>query len=729
MFDLELPTTLLSCLLPFIILLIIKRRSIFTTLSPPESPENAKLPRSYPIIGSFFSIYANRNQSVQWTSEMVTNSPTSTFVLHGPFGTRTIYTGNTSNLHHILKSHFHLYEKGSGVRTTLSDFLGDGMFNINGDGWKFQRQVASHEFNNKSLRKFIEHVVDTEVNDRLVPILAAAAAENTVLDLQDILQRFGFDNVCAISFGYDPASLVSSLPQVKFMLSFEQAIRLTSQRFGYIHPLFWRAKRFLNFGSEKNLRNAVDEVRQFAKKIIKEKKQLLNEKSELESFDLLSRFLSSGHSDEEFITDIVVSFILAGRDTTSAALIWFFWLVSSNPNVEKEILEEIYEKSESPIFEEVKHMVYIQASLSESMRLYPPVPIDGKEATVDDVLPDGTFVQKGTSVVYHSYAMGRLEKIWGKDWAEFKPERWLEREDVPGMEGKWNFVGKDPYAYPVFQAGPRICLGKEMAFLQMKRVVAGVLRQFQVVPAFAEGKGPVYNLRNAVNEVRQFDKEIIKEKKQLLKEKSKLESFDLLSRFLSSGHSDEELITDLVINFIIAGRDTTLAALIWFFWLVSRNPNVEKEILKEIYEKCESPIFEEVKHMVYIQASLSESMRLYPPVPLDGKEAIVDDVLPDGTFIPKGTSVIYHPYAMGRLEKIWGKDWAEFKPEREVVREGRCGRGGREEEFRGKGPVCIPNVPSRAKDLFREGDGVFANEESGRRRLTTISSGAGFCRR
>ncbi|XP_058207357.1 cytochrome P450 94A1-like [Rhododendron vialii] len=492
MLDLDLfSITLLSCLLPLLIFLIIKWRSLF----PSKSPENPKLPRSYPIVGSFFSIYANINRGVQWTSEIVTSTPTSTFLLNGPLGARTIYTANPSNVQHILKSHFHIYQKGSLARTVLSDFLGNGIFNINGESWKFQRQVASHEFNAKSLRKFMEHVVDAELNDRLIPILSAATADNTVLDLQDILRRFGFDNVCAISFGYDPASLVPSLPMVKFVESFEEAIRITSRRFDYVHPLLWRAKRCLNLGSEKNLRKAVDEVRKFAKEIIKEKKQLLNEKSEIDSFDLLSRFLSSGHSDEEFVTDIVVSFILAGRDTTSAALIWFFWVVSNHPNVEKEILREIHEKSEAPIFEEVKDMVYTHASLSESMRLYPPVPIDGKESTVDDMLPDGTFVKKGTSVVYHPYAMGRSEKIWGEDWSEFKPERWLERDHDAargGGEGKWSFVGRDPYAYPVFQAGPRVCLGKVMAFLQMKRVVAGVLRRFRVVPAFEEGKGPVY---------------------------------------------------------------------------------------------------------------------------------------------------------------------------------------------------------------------------------------------
>ncbi|XP_020225073.1 cytochrome P450 94A1 [Cajanus cajan] len=144
------------------------------------------------------------------------------------------------------------------------------------------------------------------------------------------------------------------------------------------------------------------------------------------------------------------------------------------------------EKSEAPVYDEVKHMVYTHAALCESMRLYPPVPMDTKEAVEDDVLPDGTVVKKGTMVTYHVYAMGRMESIWGDDWAEFKPERWLEKDET----GKWRFVGRDSFTYPVFQAGPRMCLGKEMAFMQMQRLVAGIMRRFRVVPALAPGVDP-----------------------------------------------------------------------------------------------------------------------------------------------------------------------------------------------------------------------------------------------
>ncbi|KDP21345.1 hypothetical protein JCGZ_21816 [Jatropha curcas] len=472
-------------------LLIFSALFIFFTTKHSKSKQSISthLPKSYPLIGSSFAIKANFDRRVQWTSDILQTLPSATFVLHRPMGGRQIFTGNPANVQHILKTHFHLYRKGPVTRYTLFDFLGNGIFNADGNTWKFQRQVASHEFSTKSLRKFVETVVDTELSERLIPILSVAAANKTVVDLQDILQRFAFDNICKIAFGYDPAYLLPSLPPMDFAQAFEESIRIISDRFNCAFPIIWKIKKFFGVGSEKRLKESMSRVRDFAMKIVEEKKQELKENSALHSVDLLSRFVSSGISDETFVTDIVISFILAGRDTTSAALSWFFWLIFKNPEVEAEILKEIKEKSDAPIFEEVKDMVYTHASLSETMRLYPPVPVDSKMAMEDNVLPDGTLVKKGTRVTYHPFAMGRLEALWGKDWADFKPERWLARD---GEHKKWNFVGRDAYTYPVFQAGPRICLGKEMAFLQMKRVASAILSRFKVVPAAEDGAEPAF---------------------------------------------------------------------------------------------------------------------------------------------------------------------------------------------------------------------------------------------
>ncbi|THF99137.1 hypothetical protein TEA_027884 [Camellia sinensis var. sinensis] len=116
-------------------------------------------------------------------------------------------------------------------------------------------------------------------------------------------------------------------------------------------------------------------------------------------------------------------------------------------------------------------MGYLHAAISEAMRLYPPVPVDTKACKDDDVLPDGTIVKKDWFVTYHTYAMGRMESIWGSDCREFKPERWIENGTVKQ---------ESPFRYPVFHAGPRMCLGKELAYIQMKSIAASVMERFEI---------------------------------------------------------------------------------------------------------------------------------------------------------------------------------------------------------------------------------------------------------
>nr|GEY28598.1 cytochrome P450 94A1-like [Tanacetum cinerariifolium] len=83
----------------------------------------------------------------------------------------------------------------------------------------------------------------------------------------------------------------------------------------------------------------------------------------------------------------------------------------------------------------------------------------------------------------------KLKELWGTDWMDFRPKRWLEKDETTE---KVRFVARDPYVYLVFNVGPRICLGKEMAFLQMKRIVAGVLGRFKIVSAMTNDGEPVF---------------------------------------------------------------------------------------------------------------------------------------------------------------------------------------------------------------------------------------------
>lgn len=204
--------------------------------------------------------------------------------------------------------------------------------------------------------------------------------------------------------------------------------------------------------------------------------------------DLLSQFMRT-ISDETYLRDIVVSFLLAGRDTVASALTSFFWVLSAHPAVEAAIQLEadrvIGPDSDPTNFNQIRNLHYLQAAIFESMRLYPPIQFDSKFCQNDDVLPDGTFVRRGTRVTYHPYAMGRVEEIWGPDCLEFDPTRWL-RDGV--------FCPENPFKYPVFQGGFRFCLGKDMALVELKTVALSLIRRFRfrsvmpcVAPRFSPG--------------------------------------------------------------------------------------------------------------------------------------------------------------------------------------------------------------------------------------------------
>ncbi|RRT72726.1 hypothetical protein B296_00034220, partial [Ensete ventricosum] len=187
-----------------------------------------------------------------------------------------------------------------------------------------------------------------------------------------------------------------------------------------------------------------------------------------------------------FLRDVCVNFILVGRDTSSVALAWFFWLLNRHPEVEKRILGEIRKITEGRggdedgelVFkpEEVKRMEYLHAALSEALRFDMLADhcfafVLRGQAVEDDVFPDGTVLKKGTKVIYAIFSMGRMESIWGKDCRDYKPERWLK-------DGR--FMSESAYKFTAFNGGPRLCLGKDFAYYQMKFVAASILRRYHV---------------------------------------------------------------------------------------------------------------------------------------------------------------------------------------------------------------------------------------------------------
>ncbi|XP_075642965.1 cytochrome P450 86A22 [Castanea sativa] len=457
-------------------------------------------PRVWPLLGSLPGLIQHSSRMHDWiTDNLRTCGGTyQTCITAIPFLARkqglVTVTCDPKNLEHILKNRFDNYPKGPTWQAVFHDLLGDGIFNSDGDTWLFQRKTAALEFTTRTLRQAMARWVSRAIKLRFCPILETAQLEGKPVDFQDLLLRLTFDNICGLTFGKDPQTLSPGLPENGFALAFDRATEATLQRF-ILPEVVWKLKKTLGLGMETSLTKSLRHIDKYLTDIIETRKQELQSQQQGGSGilhdDLLSRFMKKKESySEEFLQHVALNFILAGRDTSSVALSWFFWLVIHNPNVEEKIIAEICTVlmetrgndtskwvQEPLVFEEVDRLMYLKAALSETLRLYPSVPEDSKHVIADDILPSGTFVPKGSSITYSIYSIGRMKFIWGDDCLEFKPERWLS------LDGS-KFEVHDSYRFVAFNAGPRICLGKDLAYLQMKSIAAAVLlrHRLMVVP-------------------------------------------------------------------------------------------------------------------------------------------------------------------------------------------------------------------------------------------------------
>jgi cytochrome P450 len=373
---------------------------------------------------------------------------------------------------HLLRAN---YVKGARFSGPFGDLLGRGLFLADGRLWSLQRKLASYSFSSRSLRRSTGRVLRAHLHRRLLPFLARPADEGVAVDLQDALKRFAFDNICSVAFGVESSTLTTVTGR-------HHAVEISFARM--FHPTTLAVVDDYVMAMMESERDSGGEEH-----LLSRFKAAMEEEEDGGGGSELGAMFGTPEAKRRFLRDIVVSFVLAGKDSTSAALTWLFWLLAAHRRGERRVHEEASRLREGGdyYYDELKGIHYLHAAITEAMRLYPPVPINSRAAAAGDVLPDGTAVRAaGWFADYSAYAMGRMPRLWGHDCRAFRPERWLD--------GAGNFVAVDAARYPVFHAGPRACLGKEMAYVQMKAVAAAVIRRSFTVetvrPASMEAPPP-----------------------------------------------------------------------------------------------------------------------------------------------------------------------------------------------------------------------------------------------
>ncbi|XP_057987706.1 alkane hydroxylase MAH1-like [Hevea brasiliensis] len=417
-----------------------------------------------------------------------------TFLFKGPwfFGMDFLLISDPMNVHYVLSKNFPNYPKGPEFREIFEP-LGDGIFNSDSDSWSIQRRIFhSLLVKNKRFDLAVEITLRQKILNGLFPLLENVSQ----VDMQDVFQRFTFDNICRLVLGFDPNSLSIEFPEIAYQKAFDDIEEIIIYRHA-LPASIWKLQRWLQIGNEKKFKKSWKIFDDFLEQCIIRKReqvgQSCKDQMEGEGFDLLTYFLAEDNDfakvaaesgilikSNKFLRDMAFNLLVAGRDTIGAGLVWLFWLVGTHPFVEQKILEEIKanlgaktsEKWRVFSIEEGRKLVYLHAVICEVLRLYPPAPFEHKVAIEEDIFPSGHNVPRNMRILFSFYAMGRMEEIWGKDCLEFKPERWISEG------GRIKHVPS--YKFVAFNAGPRSCIGKELAFLQMKAIAASVIWNYSL---------------------------------------------------------------------------------------------------------------------------------------------------------------------------------------------------------------------------------------------------------
>eukprot|EP00924_Labyrinthula_sp_SR-Ha-C_P009326 augustus_masked-scaffold_2-processed-gene-20.42-mRNA-1 protein AED:0.31 eAED:0.31 QI:0/-1/0/1/-1/1/1/0/357 len=221
--------------------------------------------------------------------------------------------------------------------------------------------------------------------------------------------------------------------------------------------------------------------------------------------DMLSLFMNAAEGTEFFtrtmLRDFSIIFLAGGADTSLHTLSYLFYVLSKDQNLQVKLRAEILKFSKYDAkttdfdinLDAMKECKLLDGVLFEVLRLYGPVTFNGRKCVKDDILPDGTFVEKNTTILYDHYAMGRDPTRY-ENPLEIIPERWMsddrETETFSSFE------------LPAFGAGNRICIGRHLAMQEVKMFVCFILTKYEF--ELSEKEKQVLKTQEALYGVNEF---------------------------------------------------------------------------------------------------------------------------------------------------------------------------------------------------------------------------------
>jgi len=344
-----------------------------------------------------------------------------------------------------------------------------GVFFANGDAWRQQRRMVMSTFDPTHVKRYFPSLVT--VTERLLRRWRAAAESGREIELQSDLMRYTVDVTAGLAFGTDINTLESQGDVIQQHL--DQVLPMISRRL--IAPFtYWRVMKLpADRRLDRHLREIHRAIQGYiaaARDRMRADPGLRETPSNLIEAMIAARDAGDSGLDDNDVAGNVFTMLVAGEDTTANTLAWMIYLLSRTPVAMERAVSEvdglIGADDMLRQFEQASALPYLDACASEAMRLKPVAPVIFSQAAKDTTVAD-IAVPAGTIVCLIMRA-GAVDARHFPDPKSFNPARWIAAKPAAKR-----------VSMP-FGAGPRLCPGRYLALLEIKMVMAMLLRNFDV---------------------------------------------------------------------------------------------------------------------------------------------------------------------------------------------------------------------------------------------------------
>ncbi|KAI9146745.1 Cytochrome P450 monooxygenase FSL4 [Paramyrothecium foliicola] len=410
--------------------------------------------------------------------------PDSPLIRYKSFGNAdTLLVNSVDAYRDVLLRKSSSFVKPHFARLFTRDFIGDGLPFAEGHMHKLRRGALLRSFSTTQSKSQFPRVQAKA--RQLADVLSAGRNPHNEVEVESNIWKAVLDVIGEKTFGVDLNHLESNqsplFESISYLMQPSQLTYLVNylNMFLPVRKLFW-------YGQVRDFECHSQKVRTYirgtvrARRIVMQTSQSgLNSPTEKvladdKPTDVLQCLLqhTDPHWQEDQIVEYILNILVLGHDTTACSMIWAVHELSRRPQEQQHLWQEIqdmYNSCHEPAYSDIEKLPYLNNFVQEVLRVYSAVSFVPREA-VEDVEVDGVWVPKGTVLQLSPAVINLHPNVWGERSTEFDPRRW---EDPKGP-------ATNAYALQTFHNGPRMCIGKQLAIMEIKVMLIELVMRFQI---------------------------------------------------------------------------------------------------------------------------------------------------------------------------------------------------------------------------------------------------------